>query len=114
MSCRRASSDAADSVQRTQLIDVSRSMRTLSDSINALSRRLSAMRTASESEMTAMKEDISQLQDLSGQSEQRMRDVRATLEEKRQQEPAPVAGHLGGQRRARDRAGAAPAASGRT
>jgi len=86
----RASSGAADSVQRAQLIDVSRSMRTLSDSINAISKRLSAMRTASESEMNAMKEDISQLQDMSGQSEQRMRDVRAALEEKRQQEPAPT------------------------
>jgi tol-pal system protein YbgF len=84
----RASSDAADSVQRTQLVEVSRSMRTLSDSINALSRRLAAMRTASESDMTAMKQDISQLQDLSGQSEQRLRDVRAQLEEKRQQESA--------------------------
>ncbi len=86
----RASSGAADSVQRAQLIDVSRSMRTLSDSLNALSKRLSAMRTASESEMNAMKEDISQLQDMSGQSEQRLRDVRAALEEKRQQEPAPA------------------------
>jgi tol-pal system protein YbgF len=39
-----------------------------------------------------MKENISQLQDLSGQSEQRLRDVRAALEEKRQQqEAAPVA-----------------------
>jgi len=85
----RAGSNAADSVQRAQLIDVSRSVRTLSDSINALSKRVSAMRTASESEMTAMKEDISQLQDLSGQSEQRLRDVRAALEDKRQQEPAP-------------------------
>ncbi len=82
----RAGSNAADSVQRTQLVDVSRSMRTLSDSINALSKRLSAMRTASESEMTAMRQDISALQDISGQSEQRMRDVRASLEEKRQQE----------------------------
>jgi tol-pal system protein YbgF len=82
----RATSNAADSVQRTQLVDVSRSMRTLSDSIGALSRRVSAMRTASESDMAAMKEDISQLQDLSGQSEQRMRDVRAALEEKRQQQ----------------------------
>ncbi|MDP9205392.1 MAG: tetratricopeptide repeat protein [Gemmatimonadota bacterium] len=85
----RASSSAADSVQRTELVDVSRSMRTLSDSINALSRRLSAMRTASESEMTAMKENISQLQDLSGQSEQRLRDVRAALET-RQQETVPA------------------------
>ena len=84
----RATSSAADSVQRAQLVDVSRSMRTLSDSINALSRRVSAMRTASEADMAAMKEDISQLQDLSGQSEQRLRDVRASLEEKRQQEAA--------------------------
>jgi tol-pal system protein YbgF len=84
----RTSSSAADSVQRTQLVDVSRSVRTLSDSISALSRRISSMRTASESEMTAMKENISQLQDLSGQSEQRLRDVRAALEEKRQQQEA--------------------------
>jgi len=86
----RATSNAADSVQRAQLVEVGRSVRTLSDSINALSKRVSAMRTASESEMTAMKEDISQLQDLSGQSEQRLRDVRAALEEKRQQEPAAI------------------------
>jgi tol-pal system protein YbgF len=87
----RAGTNAADSVQRTQLVDVSRTMRTLSDSINAISKRLSAMRTASESEMNAMKEDISQLQDLSGQSEQRLRDVRAAIEEKKgQQEAAPA------------------------
>src|SRR6267143_1852044 len=79
----RATSNASDSVQRAQLIDVSRSVRTLTDSINALSKRVSAMRTASESDMNAMKEDISQLKDLSGQSEQRLRDVRAALEEKR-------------------------------
>jgi tol-pal system protein YbgF len=78
----RATSNAVDSVQRAELIDVSRSVRALSDSISSLSRRMAAMRTASESEMTAMKQDISQLQDLSGQSEQRLRDVRAALEEK--------------------------------
>ncbi|HEV2018077.1 MAG TPA: tol-pal system protein YbgF [Gemmatimonadaceae bacterium] len=82
----RVSSSAADSVQRAQLIEVSRSVRTLNDSIFALSRRIAVMRTASESEMTSMKENISQLQDLSGQSEQRLRDMRATLEEKRQQQ----------------------------
>jgi tol-pal system protein YbgF len=81
----RASSNAVDSLQRAELIDVSRSVRALSDSISSLSRRMAAMRTASESEMTAMKQDISQLQDLSGQSEQRLRDVRAALEEKNRQ-----------------------------
>jgi tol-pal system protein YbgF len=60
------------------------------------------MRTASESDMAAMKEDISQLQDLSGQSEQRMRDVRAALEEKRQQDQASTADPSAG-------AGGAPA-----
>jgi tol-pal system protein YbgF len=86
----RVSSSAADSVQRVQLIEVSRLVRTLNDSISTLSKRLAAMRTASESDVTAMRQDISQLQDLSGQSEQRLRDVRAALEEKRQQDQATV------------------------
>ena len=80
----RASSNAADSVQRAYLIEVTRSVRTLNDSISALSKRMNALRTATESGLAAMKEDISQLQDLSGQSEQRLRDMRAALEEKRQ------------------------------
>jgi tol-pal system protein YbgF len=37
-----------------------------------------------------MRQDISQLQDMSGQSEQRLRDVRAALEEKREQDPSSV------------------------
>lgn len=86
----RATSNAVDSVQRAQLIEVSRSVRSLDDSIASMSKRLAAMRTASESDMTAMREDISQLQDLSGQSEQRLRDMRATLEEKRQTNAAAV------------------------
>jgi tol-pal system protein YbgF len=81
----RVSSSAADSVQRTELIEMSRSLRALNDSISALSKRVAAMRTASESEMTAMKEDISQLQDLSGQREQTLRDMRAALEDKTRQ-----------------------------
>ncbi|MEO8909076.1 MAG: tol-pal system protein YbgF [Gemmatimonadaceae bacterium] len=80
----RATSNAVDSVQRAQLIEVSRTVRMLDDSIAVLSRRVAAMRTASEADMTAVRQDISQLQDLSGQSEQRLRDVRAALEEKRQ------------------------------
>src|SRR5437763_9195234 len=87
----RASSNAADSVQRAYLVDMSRSVRTLSDSISALSKRVSALRTATESDLAAMKEDISQLQDLSGQSEQRLRDMRAALEEKAAAQPEATA-----------------------
>jgi tol-pal system protein YbgF len=78
----RVSSNAADSMQRAQLVEVTRSLRALNDSIAALSRRLAAQRTASESEMTAMRQDIQALQDLSGASEQRLRDLRASVEER--------------------------------
>ena len=83
----RAGSSAADSVQRAYLVDVTRSVRMLSDSINAFSKRINTMRTATETDLAAMKEDISQLQDMSGQSERQLRDMRAAVEEKAAQGP---------------------------
>jgi tol-pal system protein YbgF len=81
----RAGSSAADSVQRVYLVDMSRSLRALNDSISALSKRINTMRTATESDLAAMKEDISQLHDMSGQSERQLRDMRAAVEEKTSQ-----------------------------
>ena len=78
----QASTNAADSVQRAYLIEVTRTVRTLSDSINALSKRVNTLRTTTESDLASMKEDISQLQDLSGQSQRQLRDMRAAVEEK--------------------------------
>ncbi|HKR10129.1 MAG TPA: tol-pal system protein YbgF [Gemmatimonadaceae bacterium] len=100
----QAGSNAADSVQRAYLIEVTRTMRTLSDSVNALSKRVNSMKTATESDLASMKEDIQQLQDLSGQSEQRLRDMRAAIEDKSTQTAstpvdstanAPIAGSPG-------------------
>ncbi len=98
----RAGSTAADSVQRAFLIEVGRTVKTLSDSVNALSRRVNSMRTANESDLAAMREDISQLQDLSGQSERQLRDMRAAVEEKTSVPPNPSPADSSG-------AGAAPA-----
>jgi tol-pal system protein YbgF len=78
----RAGSNAADSVQRAYLIDLTRSVRSLNDSLTALSRRVNLMKTASDADLAAVKEDISQLQDLSGQSERQLRDMRAAVEQK--------------------------------
>jgi tol-pal system protein YbgF len=58
----RAGANAADSVQRAYLVDLSRNMRSLNDSISALSRRMNAMKTASDADLAAIREDISQLQ----------------------------------------------------
>jgi len=85
----RAGSNAADSIQRAYLVDMSRTVRSLGDSINALSKRVNTMRTANESDLAAMKEDIAQLQDLSGQSERQLRDMRAAVEEKTSQPDVP-------------------------
>ncbi len=76
----RASDLALDSAQREQLASVARSLRTLTDSLSALNRKVTTMRSTSETELAAIRQDISQLQDLSGQSEQRLRDMRARLE----------------------------------
>jgi len=78
----RATSNASDSVQRAYLVEVTRSVRALNDSISALSRRVNTMRSATDADLAAMKQDISQLQDMSGQSEQRLRDMRAAIEDK--------------------------------
>jgi hypothetical protein len=78
----RASDRAADSANREQLASVTRSLRALTDSLASLNRKVTVMRSTSESELVAIRQDIAQLQDLSGQSEQRLRDMRARLEEK--------------------------------
>jgi len=88
----RASDAAADSAQREQLASISRSLRALTDSLTAMNRRVIAMRSTSETDIAAIRQDISQLQDLSGQSEQRLRDMRATIESKtRPPEGEPIA-----------------------
>jgi len=85
----RESNNAADSAQTEQLAAVGRSIRAVSDSLPSLNRKVTAMRSTSETDIAAIRQDISQLQDLSGQSEQRLREMRARLEEKRP-DPAPV------------------------
>ncbi|HXG71732.1 MAG TPA: tetratricopeptide repeat protein [Gemmatimonadaceae bacterium] len=77
----RASGISADSARRLQLNDISRSLRALTDSISALNSRIGALRSTSETEVSALRQDITQLQDLGGQSERRLREMRATIEE---------------------------------
>lgn len=74
-----------DSVQRAQfaqLAAISRSIGALSDSIRSLSSRLSDAQRLSVSELSGLRQDIARLQDVTGQSEQRMKEIRATLEER--------------------------------
>jgi len=87
----RASGISADSARRLQLNDISRSLRALTDSISALNSRINALRSTSETEVSALRQDITQLQDLGGRSEQRLREMKATIEETARQ-PETVGG----------------------
>lgn len=79
-----------DSIQRlqiSQLNSISRSISGIIDSLRVINSRLESSRTMTQSEISGIKQDIARLQDISGQSEERLKEIRATLEDK-----APVIG----------------------
>lgn len=84
---REAVTDSIQRLQISQLNSISRSIAALSDSLSALNGRLESSRTMTRTEITGIKQDIARLQDISGQSEERLKEIRATLEDK-----APVIG----------------------
>ncbi len=84
---RAMTTDSIQRLQIAQLASVSRSIAALGDSLRAMNSRLESSRTATHSEIAGIKQDIARLQDASGQSEERLREIRATLEDK-----APVVG----------------------
>lgn len=76
------SSDSLQRLQLAQLASLNRAILGVSDSLRALNGRLVASNKLTESEIGGLRQDIAQLQDLTGQSEQRLKEIRATLEEK--------------------------------
>jgi tol-pal system protein YbgF len=84
---RAAVTDSIQRVQISQLNSISRSIAAITDSLRAMNGRLESSRSMTQSEISGMKQDIARLQDISGQSEERLKEIRATLEDK-----APVVG----------------------
>jgi tol-pal system protein YbgF len=78
---RAASTDSLQRIQISQLASLNRSIGTLSDSIRSLNARLQSSENQTQTDMRGLKQDIAQLQDILGQSEQRIKEIRATLEE---------------------------------
>ncbi|MDQ6717890.1 MAG: tetratricopeptide repeat protein [Gemmatimonadota bacterium] len=73
-----AVSDSVQRAQSAQLASIGRAIAAIADSIHSLNSRL----TLSASELSGLRQDIARLQDITGQSEQRMKEIRATLEER--------------------------------
>ncbi len=87
----RAEADANDSIRAVQLVEILTTLRNVTDSISLFSTRLNRMRAESQSDMRALKQDVSAIQATTGQSQERLQQLRAQIEERnRVSSPPPV------------------------
>jgi tol-pal system protein YbgF len=80
---------AADSARQRQLDRALSSMRVANDSLAALSTRLTRFRSDVTSSMASVQQQLLQVQELTGQSQRRIQEVRASLEERQSATAAP-------------------------
>ena len=85
----RAEADANDSIRAVQLVQILTTLRNVTDSISLFSTRLNRMRAESQSDMRALKQDVSAIQATTGQSQERLQQLRAQIEERNRQSAAP-------------------------
>lgn len=83
----RAEAAQSDSARRQDIQRLMRSMQSLTDSMSAVSTRLVRLRSDMSSRVGAIEEDTRRLQELAGQSQSRMQELRAAVESR---VPAPT------------------------
>jgi tol-pal system protein YbgF len=86
----RAESASADSLRAIQLVQVLRAVREMSDTLATLGTRINRVRAESEGALREVRRGIVQMQDVAGQSEQRLQQMRAALEERSRTRAAPA------------------------
>lgn len=89
----RSEQAAADSARRTQLDRAIRELRSATDSLSSLSTQFTRFRSDMSTSMSSVDQQLLQIQELTGQSQRRLQEVRASLEER--QGAAPAAGATG-------------------
>ena len=85
----RAEAAQSDSARRSEIQRVMRSMQSLTDSVSAIATRLTRLRADVQGRFSAIEEDTRRLQELAGQSQSRMQELRAAVESRA---PAPATG----------------------
>lgn len=86
----RAEAAQADSARRLEIQRVMRSMQALTDSVSAVATRLTRLRSEMQGRLSTIEDETRRLQELAGQSQARMQELRAAVETRTA--PAPVAG----------------------
>ncbi|HEY8164494.1 MAG TPA: tol-pal system protein YbgF [Gemmatimonadaceae bacterium] len=78
----RAEGASADSLRAVQLVQVLRAVREMNDTLASLALRINRVRAESEGALREVRRGIVQMQDVAGQSQQRLQEMRAALEER--------------------------------
>lgn len=91
----RTEAASADSARRLQLDRALAAIRTNNDSVAALSARLIRFRSDVTTSLSSVDQQLLQIQELTGQSQRRIQEVRASLEERQNTAPAAAPGAVG-------------------
>ncbi|MBA3579502.1 MAG: tetratricopeptide repeat protein [Gemmatimonadaceae bacterium] len=84
----RAEAAQSDSARRQEIQRVMRSMQSLTDSVSAVATRLTRMRTDMQGRFSAIEDDTRRLQEIAGQSQARMQELRAAVESRTSAPPS--------------------------
>jgi tol-pal system protein YbgF len=88
VSSARAESATADSVRAVQLVQILSTLRDLEDSIGALNQRMTRLRAETQADIRGMRQTVSQIAEVSGQSEARLKELRSQIDSRIKQVPA--------------------------
>jgi len=86
----RAETATVDSVRAMQMVQLLSTLRAVTDSLTAISTRLTRVRAESQSGLRELTDRVMQVQEASGQSQQSLREMRAAIEQRNRTAP-PVA-----------------------
>jgi tol-pal system protein YbgF len=85
-----------DSVRALQMVQLLSTLRQMNDTLSALSIRITRVRAESQSGTRAINDQLVQLQEAAGQSQQRIQEMRAALEQRNRTPPPPPPAPLPG------------------
>lgn len=85
----RDETSAADSMRAVQMAQILSTLRSVNDTLAALSTRVTRVRAESQSGMRDVHDQVVQLQEATGQSQQRLQEMRAAIDQ-RNRTPAPA------------------------
>ncbi|MEO8194734.1 MAG: tol-pal system protein YbgF [Gemmatimonadales bacterium] len=87
----RAEAAVADSIRAVQMAQIMGTLRDVSDSVASLSQRLTRLRAETQAEVRGMRQTVAQVQETSGQSEARLKELRSQIDTRMKQAAPPPA-----------------------